>query len=244
MRTEKIKLFCLPYAGGSARTIYSKWGDLLGPNIELHPIELAGRGSRINERLYANIEEAVDDVLKKVKDEIVDSNYAFFGHSMGSILTYKVLQKIDELKLPPPVHAFFSGRRAPHMASRKEKLYSRMNAIEIENEILKLGGTPPEFFQYPELKDIFLPIIKSDFNIADTLVEKSEITPFNFDISILIGTDEDILTNEATEWMQYTTQNFSVNYYDGGHFFLLDQQETVINTITSKLVEQNVEVVI
>lgn len=244
MRTEKIKLFCLPYAGGSAQTIYNKWSDLLGPNIELYPIELAGRGARINERLYANIEEAIDDVLKKVKDEIVDSNYAFFGHSMGSILTYKVLQKIDDLQLRPPIHAFFSGRRAPHMPSRREKLFSKMNELEIENEILKLGGTPPEFFKYPELKNIFIPIIKSDFKIADTMIEKSEITSFNFDISILIGKDEDISISETTEWMRHTTKNFSVDYFDGGHFFLLDQQEAVINTITSKLVEQNVEMAV
>src|SRR5690606_7692227 len=95
--------------------------------------------------------------------------------------------------------------------------------------------------KYPELKNIFIPIIKSDFKIADTMIEKSEITSFNFDISILIGKDEDISISETTEWMRHTTKNFSVDYFEGGHFFLLDQQEAVINTITSKLVEQNVE---
>lgn len=237
MRTEKIKLFCLPYAGGSAYAIYSKWADSLEPNIELRPIELAGRGARIGGQLYANIDEAVDDVLIQIKDEIVDSEYAFFGHSMGSVLAYKVLQKIDDLKLPPPIHAFFSGRRAPHIPSRRVKLLSKMNADEVEKEILHLGGTPPEFFQYPELKDIFIPIIKSDFRIADTLVEESNIIPFDFDISIFIGEDEDILNHEVIEWRQHTTKNFSVDYFDGEHFFLLDQRQAVIDSINNCLIK-------
>src|SRR5690606_9896085 len=190
-----------------------------------------------------NIEEAVDDVLKQIKDEIIDSEYAFFGHSMGSILTYKVLQKIDELKFPPPIHAFFSGRRAPHLPSRKVKHLSKMNAAEVEKEILHLGGTPSEFFQYPGLKDIFIPIIKSDFRIADTIVEKSNITPFDFDISIFIGNDEDILGHEANEWTRYTSKNCSVEYFDGGHFFLLDQGQAVIDSINHCLIKNCQQVI-
>lgn len=241
---KKIKLFCLPYAGGSAHTIYDNWKDMLEPHIALYPVELAGRGTRIGEPLYSNIEAAVKDVVNQIKDEIVDSKYAFFGHSMGSMLTYKVLRKIEDLKLPPPMHAFFSGRRAPHSISRKTRPLSKMNDKEIEEEIYNLGGTPPEFFKYPELKSIFIPIIKSDFKLADTLVDVFEITPFDFNISVFIGNEEDILTNEVTEWMFHTNKSFSVDYFDGGHFFLLDQPAAVVETITSRLVHQNLKVAV
>ncbi|WP_435261622.1 thioesterase domain-containing protein [Tenacibaculum sp. nBUS_03] len=43
---KKIKLFCLPYAGGSAKSIYSKWKESLDSAIELHPVELAGRRTK------------------------------------------------------------------------------------------------------------------------------------------------------------------------------------------------------
>jgi surfactin synthase thioesterase subunit len=157
---------------------------------------------------------------------------------MGSILIYKILQRIEKLRLPPPIHAFFSGRRAPHMPSRKAVSHSKMNKEELENEILSLGGTPPEFFRYPELRNIFLPIIRSDFKIADTLVQKSEITQLDSDISILIGKDEDILAKEAKEWSLCTVRDCSINYFDGGHFFVLNQQKSVIDLINSCLIQR------
>lgn len=234
---NKIKLFCLPYAGGSARSIYSNWNENLDATIELHPIELAGRGSRMAENLYLSLEEAIDDVLEQIKDEIIHNDYMIFGHSMGSILTYKVLQRIDDLKLPPPIHSFFSGRRAPHCQSRKIKPYSKMNDLEVMNEIKELGGTPPEFFEYPELKNMFLPIFKSDLKIADSLVDKSEISILNHNISVLIGKEENVTTQEANEWIQYTSKKCSIEYFEGGHFFLLDQRQAVIDSINNSLIK-------
>ncbi|MFT7032587.1 MAG: medium-chain acyl-[acyl-carrier-protein] hydrolase [Cyclobacteriaceae bacterium] len=242
--SDKIKLFCLPYAGGSAKAIYDKWIGNLDTKIELHPIELAGRGTRIADNLYSNIEEAIDDVLEQIKNEIIDSDYAIFGHSMGSILTYEVLQRIENLRLPPPIYAFFSGRRAPHCPSRRAKSYSKMNELELEKVMIALGGTPPEFFNYPELKNMFIPIIKSDFKIADSLVEKSEVQPFNFDISIFIGTDEDVTEQESTEWSQHTTGNCSITYFQGGHFFLLDKQQEVVDTINKILIRRDQKIVL
>lgn len=236
---KQIKLFCLPYAAGSAQSIYSKWSENLDSKIELRPIELAGRGSRIAENLHLSLEEAIDDVLEQIRDEIIHHDYAIFGHSMGSILTYKVLQRIDNLKLPPPIHSFFSGRRAPHCQSRKVTPYSKMNDLELMNEIKELGGTPLEFFEYPELKNIFLPIFKSDLKIAETLVEESEISILNHDISVFIGKEENVTTQEANEWIQYTSEKCSIEYFEGGHFFLLDQRYTVIDSINNCLIRNS-----
>jgi len=232
---KQTKLFCLPYAGGSSCSIYNKWKVNLDSSIELIPVELAGRGPRIAETLYSNIEEAVDDIIDTIQNDMSDCEYAIFGHSMGAILAYKVIQRINELNMPQPIHSFFSGRRAPHCQSRRPTPYSKMNDLQLENEIKELGGTPPEFFEYPELKDIFMPIIKSDFKLADTLVEKSEITAFNHDISIFIGKEEDVTESEAKDWAMHTNYNFNLEYFNGGHFFLLENEQTVLDCINSTL---------
>lgn len=62
----RIKLFCLPYGGGSAYS-YLKWKSNLADLIELCPVELAGRGKRFHEPYYSNIDEAVDDVYKQIE---------------------------------------------------------------------------------------------------------------------------------------------------------------------------------
>ncbi|MEB9902773.1 thioesterase domain-containing protein, partial [Bacillus cereus] len=52
---QKTKLFCFPHAGGSAFS-YAKWKNYFNPYIEIVPIELAGRGYRIEENLYGSME--------------------------------------------------------------------------------------------------------------------------------------------------------------------------------------------
>lgn len=61
-----MKLFCIPYAGGS-EVIYYKWKRYLNSSIYLEPIELKGRGKRFNEDFYENLEEAVEDILGNIK---------------------------------------------------------------------------------------------------------------------------------------------------------------------------------
>ena len=90
---KKIKLFCFPYAGGSAAA-YNKWRQYLDKHIELRPVELAGRGRRIYDPLYQSIEEAVDDVYQLISPELAKGPYAFFGHSMGGIIAYELAYKI------------------------------------------------------------------------------------------------------------------------------------------------------
>lgn len=89
----KIKLFCLPYAGGSS-VIFNSWKQYIDPSIELVPIELAGRGKRINEPLYNGVNDAVEDVFGLIKNKITDTPYALFGHSMGGMISYELAQKI------------------------------------------------------------------------------------------------------------------------------------------------------
>ena len=84
---SKIKLFCIPYAGGGA-AIYKKWEQSLLPDIELVAVELAGRGRRSNEQLYKDVPAAVEDVYNCILPSIMDGKpYAIFGHSMGAMLS-------------------------------------------------------------------------------------------------------------------------------------------------------------
>ncbi|WP_337966386.1 thioesterase domain-containing protein [uncultured Flavobacterium sp.] len=231
--TKKIKLFCLPFAGGAAN-LYEQWNKNLSKEIELCPINLAGRGNRIMEKPYNNLEEAVNDIFNIIKDDISESDYAIFGHSMGALLAYELVQKILNLGKKAPLHVFFSGRKPVHIRKTK-KLYSDMNALEFKEAVLSLGVTPREIFENSDLNEIFVPILRSDFKIAETFVERPEIIPFNFDISVLVGKDEEITVEEAEQWKLYTTKKCAVYYIKGGHFFLLNEQQAVIDIVNNHL---------
>lgn len=235
--TKKIKLFCLPYAGGGTN-VYEKWSTKLSKKIDLYTITLAGRGNRITDKPYADLKEAVNDIFQMIKDDIRNEDYAIFGHSMGALLAYELIRKILHHGKKPPLHVFFSGRKPVHIP-KTEKFYRDMDDLQFQKAVLSLGVTPPEIFENSELKEIFLPLLRSDFIIAETFVDRPEIEPLNFNITVLIGEDEDITKEEADQWKLHTTEKFSVHYIEGGHFFLLDQQQSVINIINNDLAEYN-----
>ena len=230
--TNKIKLYCIPYAGGSA-AIYNEWKPKLESHIELRPIELAGRGSRITEPFYTNLEAAVEDVFTTISNDISTQDYVIFGHSMGALIAYELLQKIKTSDIKQPLHAYFSGRKPPHIV--REKIYSSLDAKAFEKEIMSLGGTPPELFKYPELKQLFVPILRNDFKLSETVIERPEILILPFDISILVGKEEQIKQNEAVQWKRHTSKNCSVHFINGGHFFLLKEMDAVTSVINKSI---------
>lgn len=230
---KKIRLFCLPYAGGSSM-VYGKWKDDLDKCIHLRPLELAGRGKRINEPYYQSEEEAAEDVLRMIRFELADLPYAFYGHSMGALIAYLTAQKIRKMRYPGPVHMFFSGRGAPHIFRDDKPLYHTLPEDEFREKVMKLGGTPPEFFEIPELLEILLPLLRADFKLSGTYRHTGEITPLDCAITVLTGKEEDLKPEQIDEWKYHTRYHCAFHSFEGGHFFLNNPLEkekimTIIN---------------
>lgn len=223
-------LFCLPYAGGSG-AIYYKWNSLLSDTIQLCPIELKGRGKRINEVFYEDINEAVNDIYIQLKDKIDEHEYAIFGHSMGSRLAHKLYYKIDNMNNCKPKHIFFSGYGAPNISKRKSMIHSLPDPIFIQ-KIMEMGGTPEEFVTNKDLQKLCLPILRNDFRILerDQYTEKEQ--KLDCDISILSG-DQDTLSSEAIgSWENYTDKQCKMYMFEGNHFFInhyADEITAIIN---------------
>lgn len=232
---KRIKLFCFPFAGGSASS-YNKWRHYLDRQVDLRSIELAGRGKRIYEPLYNNMAEAVNDVYEMIGPELSHGSYAFFGHSMGAIIVYELARKIKINGLPQPQHLFFSGRGAPNVpAGEDEEIYYHLPDAEFKEKIIELGGTPKEFFEHPELLEVLMPMLRSDFKVAETYEHQGEVEPFDHDITILLGKDEEVKAHEMHEWRSLTKKICTVHFFPGDHFFIFDHTEQVVNIVNQNL---------
>lgn len=232
-----MNLFCLPYAGGSS-AIYATWKRDLAPGIQLHTPELAGRGRRLMDDRYPNAGAAVDDLLEMMGKTINQGPYAIFGHSMGAMLTLRLLQRMQKEGMVLPVHAFFSGRKALQI-QRDKRLLADLPEEEFKEEVMKLGGTPKEFFDEPELMALFLPTLRADFKLAEDNRFDPMITPFDLPISVLVGETEDLLPEEVSGWKEWTTQTCDIYKYPGGHFFINDNREAIIGLINKTLTKQD-----
>lgn len=232
---DKIKLCCFVYAGGSV-AIFRDWKDYLDPRIELLPIEIAGRGKRMNEGLYKDMTAAIDDVSAIVKREIKGGPYALFGHSLGSRIVYHLAQRLAaDASVPLPQHLFFSGAGAPHIIRADKKQYALMDDTEFKQAVFHLGGTPREFFEHPELMDLFLPILKNDFRIAETAVTPAQIQPLDTDISVMLGREDDLSPEQVAGWEKHTRKTHNSYFFDGGHFFLHAAKPEMISVINTTL---------
>jgi surfactin synthase thioesterase subunit len=167
-----------------------------------------------------------------IKDEITSTPYTIYGHSMGAIIAYELAYKIRENNLPEPLHLFFSGRGAPDVPrDRDEEMYYNLPENEFREKVIELGGTPKEFFDHAELREVLLPMLRSDFKIAETYVHDSEVIPFNHDISIYLGKDEQLSAEQIQGWTKHTHAISSIHSFPGDHFFIHDNIETIVKMI-------------
>lgn len=232
---KKIKLFCLPYAGGSAM-IYMKYRPYLDPGIELYPVELAGRGKRYNEPFYYDFNQAVNDVFEIILNRIEPSDqYAIFGHSMGCWIAEEVVMKLMTKKnIPLPIHVFLSGNKPIHNRYLEPVLH-HLSDEEFLDELKHMGGTPPEFFMNKELVNLFLPIIRNDFRIIEEFEYKGLEQPFQSNLSVLSGRSDKYTINELIEWENYCTMEFEIVEFEGDHFFVLSHIKEVAELINDRI---------
>ncbi len=231
---KRMTLFCFPYAGGSA-AVYNKWRMYLDKSTEMRAVELAARGRRMREPNYESIDHAVDDVFNLIKDDLVKGPYAFYGHSMGTMIAFELAYKIRSLNLPEPIHIFFSGRMAPHLPRHEKKMYHNLPENQFRKDVLELGGTPKEFFEHPELLEVFLPLLKGDFKLTETYTHSEKERPLDCNISVLCGKQDEYTVEENEAWKIHTAKQCTSYYFEGGHFFLNEEPERVVNIVNETL---------
>ncbi|UXE67969.1 MAG: thioesterase [Chryseotalea sp. WA131a] len=228
-----MKIFCIPYAGGSAQ-LFNLWRKHLNPGFELVPVELAGRGTRMKEPLYEHRFKAVEDILKIIEKDLRQSPYVLYGHSLGAFLAYELAQRIVSSGLPEPDHLFVSGCGAPHLKD-PNKRYHLLSDQDFKHKLISFGGTPREFFDHPEIVDIYLPVLKNDFRLAETDLPGKEIRPLTTDITVMLGTEEELTLEQCFGWRKHTRGKCDLKFFEGGHFFINDNLEKIIGLIHTAL---------
>ncbi|MDA1677507.1 thioesterase II family protein [Bacillus cereus group sp. TH152-1LC] len=230
---SKMNLFCFPFAGGFS-SVFLKWKEELDNQLQIRPVELAGRGTRTNEPLYKNFKQAVNDVYLNIRDELDCAPYAFFGHSMGSQLAYELYYKIRMNGHRLPSILFLSAQNPPHVPIKKYK--HTLCKDELKNELLQMGGTSDSFFNDNKLLEMFIPVLMTDFKIAEEHIYKKRKKLIDSELVILNGKDDEGTdSGEIKEWEAYTNKTCNVYEFDGGHFYLNEQLSDVINIINQHM---------
>ena len=143
-----LSLLCLPCAGASA-TMYLRWRRLLPRWIEVVPVELPGRGTRLGEDFVEDFDALVAQLCAE-QDAALRGNFALFGHSMGSLLAWGIAQRLRASGRALPRALLVSGSAAPSQRD-PDRFVDMDDDKALIGDLRKQGGTPEELFASPEL---------------------------------------------------------------------------------------------
>ncbi|MGD9251959.1 MAG: thioesterase II family protein [Desulfobacterales bacterium] len=215
-----FRLFCFPFAGGGA-SFYRTWPERLRPDIEICAIQLPGREERLAETPFDRLASLVD-VLVDVLYPYMDFPFAFFGHSLGSLISFELTRRLRRQKAPCPLQLFVSGSRAPQIPDPDPPIHQLPDA-EFIAALRRFNGTPSAVLDNPELMELFLPLLRSDIRLYETYLYDHE-DPLDCPISAFGGLeDKEVSSEELAAWRDQTRKRFRMQIFPGDHFFLNGQ---------------------
>jgi medium-chain acyl-[acyl-carrier-protein] hydrolase len=227
-----MRLFCLPYAGGSP-LMFQNWPQSLPANVEVCAIQLPGRGMRLSEPPFTKVGPLIES-LTPVLRPFLDKPFAFFGHSMGGVISFELARALRLNFGREPAALFIAGRQAPPLQDRTSCRYD-LPEPEFLEQLRDLNGTPPEILAQPELMRLLVPLLRADFEVCQTYVYEPGPLP-DCPMFVFGGLEDGEVSREELEgWRPYTTGAFSLRMLPGDHFFVHTCQSQLLQIVSEEL---------
>lgn len=233
--TGDVRLFCFPFAGGGAASFFP-WRQASG-QIDVQPVRLPGREGRIAERPVVRLSELIDQLSYGLAD-YVDEPFAVFGHSMGALLAFELARRLER-EGRPPLRLFVSGRMAP-MATPAQNLHSLPDTALIQ-WASALGATPERVLTSPEMRDVYLPVLRADLELCETYTFTSE-PRLKCPVSTFYGYDEGYESRDLLGWRDVTDGPWKCQGFPGTHFFpFKESSPAVLNVIVQDVMTDHLK---
>lgn len=224
----RLRLFCFPHGGGGAAT-FRGWAAELPETVEVCPLQLPGREMRYKERPFVAmgaLVEALEDGLQN----LLEMPFAFFGHSLGALVSFELARRLRDRGKTAPVYLFVAGHAAPQMPRTQEPIRDLPDADFVER-IRRLQGIADSVWSNKELMDIVLPVLRADYEIVETY-RHTPGDPLDIPITAFGGEDDPVATpSEIEPWREQTRGPFALEIFPGGHFFVQTARGPLLQTI-------------
>jgi surfactin synthase thioesterase subunit len=227
-----VRLFCFPHAG-SGGAFFHPWKKPLLPEIEVCPVVLPGRETRLGEEPYTRVEQVIEPLFSALLP-LMGKPFAFFGHSVGAVIAYELARRFTAGYVPAPLCLFVSGRRAPRLPARRQPFLG-LPDHEFLAAVSSMNGMRSELLEYPEVLQLFLPSLRADFEINDMYKflpgPRLSCPVFGF-----VGdSDCEVYPGEMCDWAEVTSNQFALRVFPGDHFYHKDAPPALFSAIRESI---------
>lgn len=228
---DRTTLLCVPFAGAGA-SFFHPWRALSADRWRMVSVELPGRERRILETPYRNVVEAaknsVDDIAAALGE---GSRTVLFGHSLGAVLGYELVHLLSTRD----VHVerlVVSGSPGPW--TQRERRATGLPDEEFLIRVEEFAGFRHQALDHPEMRELILPMLRADCEMHENYVPSTD-EPVPVPISSMRGNCDTLVTaQQAQEWRKATTGEFSYTEFPGGHMYLVDHAQQVLDMIEAE----------
>lgn len=221
------RLVCFPHAGGSASFFYPV-SDAMASSVEVLALQYPGRQDRLAEEPLTSVRDFAAHAFEALRPWS-DLPLVFFGHSMGATIAFETA-RLFERAGTPLLGLFVSGRRGP--ATLRDERVHLLPDDGLVAEVMRLNGTDPELLRDTEILRMILPAIRNDYRAIETYRYRPA-RRLRCPITAMVGdADPRATPDEVRTWQEQTNGSFDLQVFTGGHFYLTDHQEAIVNAIS------------
>ncbi|MFF8971236.1 thioesterase II family protein [Streptomyces sp. NPDC014995] len=213
-----LTLLCVPHAAGSARA-FTGLGRALTPGTHTVALELPGHGTRMREPVRDDFAAVLADLIRSSGAHTAGP-YVLLGHSMGAAFAYELARYWSALGRPPAA-VVVTGRNGPTARALLPDIHGLADEAFLA-AVRRLGGTPPQLFEHPELVALFTPVLRADFTLSETYTALPG-APLGCPLWVSAGTDDPMVDDAGLrDWENHAAGDVTVEWLPGGHFLLDD----------------------
>jgi medium-chain acyl-[acyl-carrier-protein] hydrolase len=234
-------LICMPQAGAGAN-VFRRWGrypELRGTAI--WAARLPGREKRLMEPPVESIEEMAELLVESALG-VATGPIVLFGHCSGALVAYEMAHLLNAVTNGPRVACLvISAQQAPlTFPEVPEVSVSELSARELLDRVAGLEGTPQKVLANEEVIQMILPAIRADMLAVERYYDRGNRSRLGSPIVAFGGKQDSLVSAEdLCSWENLTEHSFALHLIDGGHFFLDENQESVVQQLA--LVIQGIE---
>jgi medium-chain acyl-[acyl-carrier-protein] hydrolase len=217
VKMPALRLYCFPHAGGGA-DMFRGWQEWLPEWVQVSLAHLPGHGRGMGEECFRELHPLVSAIASRIELQ-ENIPYVLYGHSMGALISFELARELARRQMPGPELLVVSGRRAPQ-CPRDEPVSHNLPHDQFLAELKRLNGTPREVLENPELMELFIEILRADFQLVETY-QCFPGEPLRMPIVVYGGRDDEHLSAQnCQDWQEQTRATATVRMFPGDHFFV------------------------